>query len=223
MPIRLNLLAEAQALEELRRRDPAKRALWVGVAAAAVVLAWSSSLQLQTIIARGELNRVNGQLAARTNAYEQVLGYEKKLADISSKLAALQEMATNRTLHGTLLNALQQSTLNDVQLTRINTDLAYTLNEAIKAKTNAAGYYVPARPSSVSERVTLTLEAKDTANIPGDKVNQFKQLLAQNPYFQSLLGKTNEVRLTNLSPPVSGDGKPFVLFTLECRAPERTR
>ena len=29
MPIRLNLLAEAQAAEDLRRRDPVKRALWL--------------------------------------------------------------------------------------------------------------------------------------------------------------------------------------------------
>ncbi len=29
MPIRLNLLAEAQAAEEMRRRDPVKRALWL--------------------------------------------------------------------------------------------------------------------------------------------------------------------------------------------------
>ena len=28
MPIRINLLAEAQAAEEMRRRDPVKRALW---------------------------------------------------------------------------------------------------------------------------------------------------------------------------------------------------
>ena len=39
MPIRLNLLAEAQALEESRRRDPVKRAVWAGVFLV-LALAW---------------------------------------------------------------------------------------------------------------------------------------------------------------------------------------
>ena len=30
MPIRINLLAEAQAAEEMRRKDPVKRAVWIG-------------------------------------------------------------------------------------------------------------------------------------------------------------------------------------------------
>jgi hypothetical protein len=39
-----------------------------------------------------------------------------------------------------------------------------------------------------------------------------------------MLDKTNEVRLASLSPPQAvGDGKSFVLFTLECRYPEKTR
>lgn len=41
MPIRLNLLAEAQAMEEMRRRDPVKRAIWVGSLLVAVALAWA--------------------------------------------------------------------------------------------------------------------------------------------------------------------------------------
>jgi len=42
MPIRLNLLAEAQAAEEARRRDPVKRAIWIGALLVSVVLVWSS-------------------------------------------------------------------------------------------------------------------------------------------------------------------------------------
>ena len=38
MPIRLNLLAEAQAAEEARRRDPVKRAIWL----AALIIALMS-------------------------------------------------------------------------------------------------------------------------------------------------------------------------------------
>ena len=47
MPLRINLLAEAQAAEELRRRNPVKRALWIGGFIVALILLWSSTLQVQ--------------------------------------------------------------------------------------------------------------------------------------------------------------------------------
>jgi hypothetical protein len=223
MPIQINLLAEAHAIEELRRRDPVKRAVWVGVALVIVVLAWSSSIQLKAMIARGELNRVAAQLSTRTNEFQLVLGNQRKLIEANRKLSMLQEMATNRMLHGTLLNALQQTTLDDVQLTRLKTDEAYIYNEEIKTKTNANDRVIPGKPASVTERIFVTLEARDSGANPGDQVNKFKQTVSQGAYFQAALGKTNEVRLANLSPPQFVDGKTCVLFTLECRYPEKTR
>ena len=223
MPIRINLLAEAQANEELRRRDPVKRAIWVGVGLVILVLAWSSSLQLKAMIARGELNRVATQLATRTNEFQQVLVNQRKLVEANHKLILLQEMTTNRMLHGTLLNAMKQTTLDEVQLTRLRTDQAYVYNEEIKPKTNTNDRVIAGKPASVTEKVVLTLEARDSGPNPGDQVNRFKQAINQSPYFQSMLGKGNEVRLANLSPPQSADGRPFVFFTIECRFPEKTR
>jgi hypothetical protein len=52
MPIRINLLAEAKAAEELRRHDPVKRVIFVGALAVALTLVWSSSLQLETMLAK---------------------------------------------------------------------------------------------------------------------------------------------------------------------------
>jgi len=223
MPIHINLLAEAQAIEDLRRRDPVKRAIWVGAGLVIVVLAFSSSLQLKAVMANHELHVVAKQLGTRTNEFQQVLLNQRKLADINRKLSMLQQMATNRMLHGTLLNALQRTALDEVQLTRLRTELSYIYNEEIKAKTNANDHVIPGRPASVTEKVVVVLEAKDSGANPGDQVNRFKQAVNQSPYFKDALGK-NEVRLANLSPPQTGpDGKPFVLFTLECRYPEKTR
>jgi hypothetical protein len=224
MSIRINLLAEAQAIEDLRRRDPVKRAIWGGVVLVVLMLAWSISLQLKAMIARSELSRVASQLATRTNDFQQVLVNQRKLIEANNKLILLQEMATNRMLYGTLLNALQQTTLDDVQLTRLKTDETYVYNEEIKPKTNAANAHItPGRPPNVTQKVVVTLEAKDSGPNPGDQVNKFKQTINQSPYFQAILGKASEARLVNLSPPQSLDGKPFVVFTLECRYPEITR
>ncbi len=223
MPIRLNLLAEAQALEELRRRDPVKRTLWAGVVLVFLLLAWSSSLQLKAMISRGEVSRLEAQLQSQTNSYQQVQDAQKKLADAQNRLAALQQLTTNRLLYGTLLNALQQSTVDAVQLVRLKTEQVYVLNEEVKAKTNANNRLVPGKPASVTERIVVTLDAKDTAVSPGDQIPPFKRAIGDNPYFLTALGKTNEVRLTSLSPPSSKEGRPSVLFSLECRFPEVTR
>jgi hypothetical protein len=223
MPIRINLLAEAQALEDQRRRDPVKRAVWVGAALVLGVLAWSSSLQLKAMIAKGELSRIEAQVAARKTEYEAVLASQRKLADFNAKLAALQQLATNRLLYGTLLNALQQTIVDDVQLTRFRAEQSYAIVDEIKPKTNANNRITPGRPAAVSERVQLTLEAKDSAAAPGDQVPHFKRRISDLPYFQEMLGKTNEIRLANLTPPQMSGDKPFVLFTLDCRFPEKTR
>ncbi len=223
MPIRINLLAEAQALEDLRRRDPVKRAVWVGVGLLVVMLAWISELQLKSLIARGELSRVAGQLNSRTNEFQQVLTNQRKLMEANHRLSLLQQMSTNRLLHGTLLSALQQTTLDDVQLIRLKTDETYLYNEEVKPKTNGTDRVTPGRPASVTEKITVTLEARDSAPNPGDQVNKFKQAISHSAYCQTFLGSSNEVRLANLSPPQTLEGKPSVLFTLECRFPEKTR
>lgn len=224
MPIRINLLAEAQALEDLRRRDPVKRAIGVGILLVVLLLAWSSSVQFKVMLAKRELYKVAAQLSTRTNEFQQVLGNQRQLIDANRRLSMLQNMATNRLLNGTLLNALQQTTLDDVQLMRFRSEEAYIYNEEIKAKTNSNDHIIPGRPATVTERVVLTFEAKDSGLNPGDQVNHFKQKVIESAYFKGALGKSGDVRLANLSPPQAGsDGKPFVLFTLECRFPDKTR
>lgn len=224
MPIRLNLLAEAQAQEDLRRRDPAKRAIWLGVAAVGAVLAWCASVQMHMFVARAEVSRLDSLLNARTNEYSVVMNNQKQLTDIKQKAAALHQLATNRFLQGSMLNALQQTVLDEVQLRRLRSEQAYVFTPGSKASTNSSQKVVPGKPATAKERVVVTLEALDSGHNAGDQVSKFKQLVADSPYLKTLLGQTNEVRLVSLSPPAAvPGGKPAVAFTLECRLPEKTR
>ncbi len=223
MAIRINLLAEARALEELRRRDPVKRAVLFGVLVVLAVGAFSTWLQVQVMVVRRELNRTQGQIASRDTDYQAVVANQRRLADVTHRLGSLQELATNRLLYGTLFNALQHTALNDVQLTRFRADQSYFLTQGTKGKTNAEHQVTAGRPSTVAEKILLTLEARDCGNNPGDEVNKYKQAISESQYFKTNMGKTNEVRLANLSPPQALDGKPFVQFSLECRFPERVR
>jgi hypothetical protein len=223
MPIHINLLAESQALEEMRRRDPVKRTIWVGGILGALVLAWSGYLQTKVMVVRSEVSRLEAQGRAHEAAYKQIRENEKKLAEANNKLISLQRLATNRFLNGTVLDALQHTTVDDVQLMHFKTANDYDPIAEIKAKTNSAtGRIIPAKPPMVTEKIVVTLDGKD--NSGGEQVIKFKEAIGDCAYFQSVLGKTNEVRLTNIQPPQTGtDGKTFRLFTLECKYPERTR
>jgi hypothetical protein len=224
MPIRLNLLAEAQAAEELRRRDPVKRAIWGSGLAIAIMLVWSSSLQVKAMLARGELNRIGGQISSRTNAYAAVTARMRKIQDIQQRIQALDKLSANRFLNATLLNALQQCMVADVHLVRVKAEQTYSFAEQTKSVTNE-DRVVPGKPATSTERIVVTLEGVDSAPIAGDQVGKFKQALAANSYFLSVLGKTNEVHLKSMSAPTiaAGAGRPSVLFSLECRYPEKTR
>jgi hypothetical protein len=225
MPIRLNLLAEAQAAEEMRRRDPIKRAIWVGVLFIAAMLAWSSSLQLKTILANSELSRLEGEIKSHTDAYKLVLEGQNKIADITQKLSALKRLSTSRLLMGTFLDGLQQTSVPDVQLSRLRLAQVFTPIEATKAYTNDHKVLVPAKPAAVIEKTFLTLEGIDSSPNPGEQLDRYKFALTTNSYLRQVLVKTNAITLKSLGTPGFSplSGKRGMPFVFECRYPEKTR
>ena len=224
MPIRLNLLAEAQALEDQRRRDPVKRVIWIAGLLLVLLLVWASTLQLRAFIAKSEFNRVEAAMASKANAYKQVIENQKRIADANAKLLALQALSTNRFLHGNLLDALQRTTVDEVQLVHLKVDQTYSLVEEIKGRTNGSKV-LPGTPATITEKITLSLDGIDTSASPGDQVPKFKDALAANAYFCGQLSASNQVSLKNLSAPqiAPETGRAMVLFTLEFRYPEKTR
>jgi len=224
MPIRLNLLAEVQAAEDARRRDPVKRALWLAGLVIAVMLAWISFLQLRVTLANSEVTRIEAQVAARANEFRQVLDNQKKTAEMEDKLHSLRQLAASRFLNGTLLNAFQHTCLEDVQLTRLRVDQQYAAFEGTKTRTNDDKVVIKGKPPTRTEKIVLNVEGLDLSSGAGDQVNRFKSVLTSNAYFKDMLTKTNPVSLKSLSPPQVAPvtGKPCVTFNLECRYPEKT-
>ncbi len=219
MPLRINLLAEAQAVEEMRRKDPVKRAILAGALIIISVLVWSSTIQFKIMSAKSELNNLDVTWKRLEKNYQMAVDTKRKVLDAEEKLGALQQMTTNRFLWGTTLNALQQTLngLEDVHVTRLKTEQSYTLNDEVKGRL--------AKAASSTERISLTIEAVDASAQPGSKINSFKAGIANEPYFQSTLHKTNGVSLLSFSPPqVDGGGRnPFVKFSLQCLFPEKVR
>ena len=109
MPIRINLLSEAIAAEDLRRRDPVKRAIFIGLLLVAGSLVWYSSTWLGSMMSKESLNHVEAEIETHTNDYAHVMDNTKKIADVQRKLGALKQLNAERFLQGNLLNALQQT------------------------------------------------------------------------------------------------------------------
>lgn len=215
MPVRINLLAEAQAAEELRRRDPVKRVIVAGILLLAILAVWSSTVQLKVMLAGRELGQSQFQLDSHKNDYDTAITNNAKIAAIKVKIAALQKMSNARMLQGNLLNALQKVTVPNVQLTRIKVDQAYVVSAPPRGQTGK---------TTVTEKTVVTLSARDSSSNPGDQVGKFMGALSQQPYFRDMLSKTNAVVLTDESPAQQdANNDNFVLFTVECHFPDQKR
>src|SRR6185369_11174040 len=148
MPIRINLLAEQQAADELRRRDPVKRAIWIGGFIVGVMAVWSAYLQIKLMAATSEVNRYESEWRKLEASYKKVTANMEAAAEAERKWAALQSLATNRFLWGTALNALQyvMTGVDEVQVLRLRTDQTYAITEGTKPSTNTDGVISRGRP-----------------------------------------------------------------------------
>jgi len=224
MPIHINLLAEAQIAEDMRRRDPVKRAIFFGTLLVVLALVWWSSLLLESMIAKNDLSQVQQEIDARNSQWQDVLASQKKIFDARGKLASLQQLSNARFLQGNFLNALQQLNLDGVRLERIRVYQSYVNAPAVASKVSN-NHTILGHPATSTEKIVVSLDVRDISASPGDQIPKFKEALASQAYFQGILEKTNGVRLASApSAPQNGpDGKPYVSFTLECDLPEQIR
>jgi hypothetical protein len=223
MPIHINLLAESQIAEDLRRRDPVKRAIFGGAFFIVLALVWSSSLQLAIMVQKTALSQTQSEIDARNSQWQEVLASQKKIADARGKLAALQKLSEARFLQGNFLNALQQLNTEGVQLTRVRLDQSY-FNTPGTANTTNNNHLILGRPAATTEKIVLMLDARDSSASPGDQVNKFKDAVASQPYFKEVLNKTNSVQLISLSPmQTDSSGRQYVVFALESIFPDKIR
>jgi hypothetical protein len=209
MPIHLNLLAEAQAAEDLRRRDPVKRVIIAGTLIVALLLAGYSFLEVKVMVANSKLNAAQFQIDSHADAYQTAVTNAARTASARAKITQLEKLTSARMLQGNLLNALQMVSVDNVQLTGVRVDQACLVTE---------------KPPGVTERIVVTLNARDSSANPGDQVGKFKDALARESYFQEMLDRTNSIRLTDESPPQQdASAKNYVSFTLECHFPDHKR
>ena len=90
MPIRINLLAEAHAAEELRRKDPVKRGIYAAVFIVGCVLVWALTLQLKIVAAKHELSTLESQWKKIYKDYQVAVDKRRRSLEVEQKLAAAE-------------------------------------------------------------------------------------------------------------------------------------
>jgi hypothetical protein len=224
MPIKINLLAEAIAAEEERRRDPVKRGTYVAGLLVLCVVFWAAMLQLKVMSAKSALGALESKWKLIEKSYQATADAQKASIEAEQRLAALHELSTNRFLWGNALNAFQQtlSGVEGVQMLKLKTEQNYMIIDGTPARTNDTKV-IQGKPPTSTERISMTIEAMDTS--AGRRVNQFKEAIANVPFFKESLNKTNGVMLLSRSAPqASANGNStFVTFSLKATFPEKTR
>lgn len=224
MPIKINLLAEAIAAEEERRRDPVKRGTYIAAALVLCVVLWAATLQIKIMSAKSALGALESKWKLIEKSYQAAVDSQKASFEAEQRLSALHEMSTNRFLWGNALNAFQQTLANveGVQLLKFKTEQTYMITDGTPARTNGTKV-VQGRPPTSTERISITLEAMDVS--AGRRVNQFKEAIANVPFYKENLNKTNGLILLSRSAPQSGanGNTTFVTFSLKATFPEKTR
>src|SRR5947207_9246907 len=133
-------------------------------------------------------------------------------------MQVVQQITHNQFLNGKRLQALQPTTVDDVQSSRLRVDQAYNYVDRTKALTNE-DRVIPGTRARSTEKILVTLDGSDTSS-RFDQYTRFQDGLIAYPYFKAALVKTNGVTLKSGSlsmPQISISGKPTVSFTLECR------
>ncbi len=242
MPISINLLAEDQELEEQRRKNPIKRALWISGFVVFLMLLWGLTLFLKILVAQSELSSFERQWTDLSKKVKQVDDARKRVRDTESKLSALTQFTTNRFLWANTLNALQQTCVEHARLVRFRGEQTFVQKERAKAPNagppgatptppaGASSAPAPAaaastKPATAVERIVVHLEGIDTAARPGDQVPRYKETLLAFPFFEAELQKTNSIRLTSLSAPQTDPltKAPYIQFGLQLSFQEKER
>lgn len=227
MPVRINLLSEAITAEEERRNDPVKRAAWFGAFGVFLVLLWYSTLLFEQMVVSSRLEERKTEWSRLEPANTELREASNGIRLSMDKINSLDRLATNRFLWAPVLNALQYTMVEDrVQLVRLNAAQSYVVvkpPEEKATKGTAAPKKKKGKPATATEKILLTLDARDFGAQGEQNFNAFIDAMSRSPYFKDNL-ESGGVRLANLLPPAQGDAsKAFTLFTVECKFPEKER
>lgn len=193
MPIRINLLAEHLEAEEMKRRDPIKRAVAIGVLATILMLAWIGLTQMKVSAARAEMIQNTNKLAKLEEDSKIVKTNQAFLIESERKINSLRRYATNRFYWGTFLDALQQVSVENIRLMDVRSEQRYITNDAIKLLTT--NITVPFTPPPASWKFWASPGKREDPMLVVS--NEFKNLTNRVPFTTNVVQMVVKVTPTD--------------------------
>jgi hypothetical protein len=216
-------MAEAQAAADLRRRDPVKRSLWIGGFLVVVVLLWIANLQITIFFDHGRYTNLEKEWNTKLAKYGTVTSDRTRTVEVEGKLHQLDRLSTNRFLWAPVLNALQRSMVDQVQVTHLKGDQTFVKEDAHDVGSGSSRKHIP---GATVEKVTLSIDAKDL-NPEAQNYTKFKEGLGSFEFFAKRLGRrdgfTMDGVLGSLTVDPADPTKQFVTFALVSHFPEIRR
>jgi len=220
--VRINLLAEEQEAAEMRRRDPVRRGVWVAACAVLLMFLWSGYLGLKLWSADSELKLHELEIQTLQKNSSQAIATAKSARDIGRTLDVIKQQATNRFLFAPTLNALQFTTVREIQFHRLKIEQNLATELAVKPVVEEGKADVAGKPATVTEKVVLFIQGKDYDD--PQAIDRLVQTIAEHAYFKGNLRHTDPVLLRELQPrqvDPSDPNKTMQLFGIECSFAER--
>ena len=213
-------MAEAQALEEARRRNPVKLGSWVAGFFVALVGLFIMMKQLDINYAKAVKAGLDEQWKADEAKYTGVTNAEASIAALQGKIAALDHLHTNRFLWGPVLNALQQTVVDQVQVTHIWT--LQTLDR--EAPRTIANKTIPGTANF--EKVRLSIAGRDYSPAT-DGYKKYEDALNHSPFFAKKMGGREGFTIEGAPGPklqeAPGSSREYHVFTLTNQFPDIRR
>jgi len=177
-------------------------------------LVWSSSLQLEVMISKKGPVRVQAEIMNRTNEYQTVWSVNRSCQ--CQRKAGVIAAIERHPLPARQLFERHATGNHGRRPADPDPTKSGLCHEAGRAKTGRRmARVVLGHPGSSTEKISAGARREDSSANPGDAVDKFKERIASQAYFKTVLNPTNGVKLISLSPPQSVDGRPYVLFNLE--------
>jgi hypothetical protein len=220
MPIRINLLAEAQAAAEMRRKDPVKRGIWIAGFLVCVVILWIAKLQLDISYEKRNYSNVEADWKSKMSKYSTVTNEQVRTGEVDGKLAELDMLHTNRFLWAPVFDALQKTMVDQVQVTKLIGAQSFVKEDGHDIGSGNTRKHVP---GAMVLKVGLNVEAEDLK--PSDEnYNKFKESLGTFDFFATRLKRRDGFVMDGVLGPLTADpvdpNRQFRSFTLASHFPE---
>lgn len=207
-------------MEEARHKNPLKRAFWIAGFFVCLVILWMLKLGVDIYFAHEDYSRIekrsadiSAQCAAATNNQIEIIKADYKID-------SLNRLSTNRFFWAPVLSALERSTVDGIQVTRVAGMQTFTQQDSRNAD---PGSTTGETPGCTIEKISLKVQAVDTS--PDEHAtSKYKVSLNNCDYFSNTLKHGDDFVLGDiLRLPVTTASDPsrqFVRFVLIAHFPE---